>query len=124
MTALVLLSLIASTIWSALQPDSLFTGKLALASLSLLLMLAGQLLPGLKPQAALAFRTPWAMRSPKTWLATHRFAGEVWFWGGVFAFASCFLAWQTALAAMLGALTASFVSPLIFSYWFYQRFGR
>ena len=58
-------------------------------------------------------KTPWALADEENWRRTHRFAGPMWFWGGL-AVALCgiVLRGRMLAGAMAALLTACVAVPL------------
>jgi uncharacterized membrane protein len=84
----------------------------------------GSYLPSVPVNWALGVRTPWALRSERVWLETHRLAGRTFMIGGLVFFSAIFLtAGHRPLAAAAGIIIAGGI-PALYSYLVWRRVER
>jgi hypothetical protein len=82
-------------------------------------------MPKVKQNRTLGIKISWTLKSEENWNATHRFAGKVWFAGGV-AMLLCAILFMFIPAEVcvwiLLPLTVGFVfAPMIYSYVYYKK---
>ncbi len=75
----------------------------------------GNLLPKCKPNRTIGIRIKGTLSSEENWVATHRFAGRIWFTGGIVVLASAFLPNTAAAIVMLVTLLVMAVVPCVYS---------
>lgn len=75
----------------------------------------GNLLPKCKPNRTMGIRIKSTLSSEENWVATHRFAGRIWFAGGIVVLASAFLPNTAAAIVMLVTLLVMAVVPCVYS---------
>ena len=54
-----------------------------LAALGLLFCVLGNFMPKFRHNYFCGIKSPWALADEENWRRTHRFAGPLWFWGGL-----------------------------------------
>ena len=75
----------------------------------------GNLLPKCRPNRTMGIRIKSTLSSEENWVATHRFAGKIWFAGGIVVLICAFLPNTAAAVVMLIALLAMMVVPWVYS---------
>ncbi len=99
--------------------------RLMLAALGLLFCVLGNFMPKFRHNYFCGIRTPWTLASETCWRRTHRFAGPLWFWGGLALAAGSFFLSGRWLAAATAALGAVLVVPAyLYSYFIYKSSGE
>lgn len=87
----------------------------------LMFIALGNYLPKCKQNSTLGIKVKWALENEKNWNATHRFAGKLWFIGGLTVLISVLLPSAAALNVMiLIILLLSFI-PIGYSYVYYRK---
>ena len=81
--ALFVLILQGVTLYAAFYPDGLDVSRIIAACVGALLCVAGNYMPKFRHNYFCGIRTPWTLASETCWRRTHRFAGPLWFWGGL-----------------------------------------
>ena len=76
----------------------------------------GNMMPKIKHNYFVGIKTPWTLNDPEVWFRTHRFAGKIWFVGGIFIAFTAFLPGSAKFAAILGAAIVLAIVPMIYSY--------
>jgi uncharacterized membrane protein len=111
--------------WTIAAPLFSLHPPLALlpAMLGVLLILLANALPKSRPARFLGIRTPWTLRDPENWVATHRFGARTMMAGGAILFVSALLPLDAAAhrACFLGAMLVATLPPLVYSYLFWRR---
>lgn len=91
-------------------------------ALSLLFLGLGAVMPKIKRNYFVGFRTPWTLQSDEVWTQTHEFAGKAFMAAAVVSFFSIFFGkhafWVFFIVIIVGAL-----APLAYSYVIYRRLG-
>ena len=78
----------------------------------LLIIVVGNALPRIRPNAALGIRTPWTLASERAWATTHRIGGYVVVGFGLFIVVATFVV-RRGLGALLGGGAAATVLLLV-----------
>lgn len=84
-------------------------------------LLAGNLLPRVRPNFFLGVRTPWTLSSDQVWRRTHRLAGRLLVGSGLLSALALAVApegWRAPL--VVGLLTAALLAPAAASYGFWR----
>ena len=92
---------------------------------AILFLVIGNYMPKVKQNRTLGIKISWTLKSEENWNATHRFAGKVWFAGGI-AMLLCAILFMfipaEILVWILLSVTVAFVfSPMIYSYVYYKK---
>ena len=99
--------------------------RLMLAALGLLFCVIGNFMPNFRHNYFCGIKSPWALADEENWRRTHRFAGPLWFWGGLALAAGSFFLSGRWLAAATAALGAVLVVPAyLYSYFIYKSGGE
>ena len=123
--ALFVLILQGVTLYAAFYPDGLDVSRIITACVGALLCVAGNYMPKFRHNYFCGIRTPWTLASETCWRRTHRFAGPLWFWGGLALAAGSFFLSGRWLAAATAALGAVLVVPAyLYSYFIYKSGGE
>lgn len=123
--ALFVLILQGVTLYAAFYPDGLDVSRIIAAYVGALLCVAGNYMPKFRHNYFCGIRTPWTLASETCWRRTHRFAGPLWFWGGLALAAGSFFFSGRWLAAATAALGAVLVVPAyLYSYFIYKSGGE
>jgi len=69
----------------------------------------------------IGIRTPWTLASEEVWRRTHRFAGPIWFFGGLLAILCAFLPAEIPAFVSLGVIVATALIPTVYSYLAYSK---
>ena len=89
--------------------------------IGVLFAVIGNYMPKTKMNATLGIKTPTTYSSEANWNATHRFAGKLWFWGGLALIPGGFLPENLAIGLMLLVMAVMVVLPMIYSHRFYRK---
>ena len=116
-----LIHILAGALWPELA-EALPMDRLVTAGVGLLLCVVGNFMPKFKHNYFCGVKTPWALADEENWRRTHRFAGPVWFWGGLFIAVCAFLLRGAALAAAMGAgVAVMLLAPYLYSYFLFKK---
>ena len=89
--------------------------------LGLMFLLIGNYMPKMKQNGAMGIRVKWTLESEENWNATHRYAGRLWFAGGLALMAASLIpSVGVVLALWLVLLTLMVALPTRYSYRFYK----
>ena len=83
--------------------------------LGVLFTAIGNLLPKCTPNRTIGIRIKSTLSSEENWVATHRFAGRIWFAGGIVVLISAFLPNTAAAIVAFVALFIMVIVPLVHS---------
>lgn len=81
----------------------------------------GNYMPKTKMNATLGIKTPTTYSSEENWNATHRFAGKLWFWGGLALIPGGFLPEMVATVLMILVMVVMVLLPMVYSHRFYRK---
>lgn len=96
--------------------------RLMLAALGLLFCVIGNFMPKFRHNYFCGIKSPWALADEENWRRTHRFAGPLWFWGGLgVAALSLFLPQAAMFAASFAVFLALALVPFVYSYILYKK---
>lgn len=119
------LLMVGVVVCESLAPGTMRVGTVISAGVGVLFCVIGNFMPKFRHNYFVGIRTPWTLASESCWRATHRFAGPVWFWGGLVLAVGSFLLPDDALASLAGVLLAALAAaPLVYSYWNYKKDGK
>ena len=100
-------------------------GGVTTAALGVLLCVMGNFMPKFRHNYFCGVRTPWALADEDNWRRTHRFAGPVWFYGGlILVVCAVFLRGELLAAAALCAALVIGFAPLVYSYLISRKNGH
>lgn len=91
------------------------------AAFGLMFAAIGNYLPKVRMNSTMGIKIPWTYSSEENWEATHRFAGKVWFAGGLLMLFGVLLPEKAAIRVMLLAVLVLVVIPVWYSWRFYQK---
>ena len=86
--------------------------------MGLLFAMIGNYMPKCKQNYTIGIKIPWTLNSEENWNKTHRFAGRLWFAGGIALTVTGFVGGFIAFFVI--ALTIAVV-PIIYSYVLYRK---
>ena len=96
--------------------------RLMQAALGLLFCVIGNFMPKFRHNYFCGIKSPWALANEENWRRTHRFAGPLWFWGGLGVAVLSFVLPQAAMfAASFAVFLALAVVPFVYSYILYKK---
>lgn len=117
------LSLLSTIIiYSSTHSDQVNTGKMILPLLSLFFAGLGIYMPKFKQNYFVGFKLPWTLENEANWNETHKVAGNIWFFGGLFqAIATFLLPMKFGFICFVLAILVMVLIPSVFSYRMFKR---
>lgn len=94
---------------------------IVLIGIGLLFMFLGKSMSRIQFNYTMGIRTPWTLASDEVWQRTHRFAGPLWFIGGVVMIILAFFPGSLAFMIMLIIVAIIAIVPIIYSYVIYKK---
>jgi len=91
------------------------------AAFGVMFAVIGNYMPKTKMNSTMGIKVPWTYSSEENWTATHRFAGKVWFVGGMLMLLGVVLPEGTAIVLMFAAIVVLCVLPVWYSWRFYRK---
>ena len=88
---------------------------------SVIFIIMGNLIPKCRQTYTLGIRLPWTLASEENWNKTHRFAGKVWFIGGILSLILSFLG---QLSIILWILLPLGLLPTVYSFIHYVKYDK
>jgi uncharacterized membrane protein len=82
----------------------------------LLFTFLGNIMPKFKHNYFVGIRTPWTLNNADVWFKTHRFAGKLWFAGGILMAFSSFLTGIIKLVVFFSIVCMIVIIPYVYSY--------
>ncbi len=123
--ALVYLGAVCLVLTAAFFPEPfsrMQLSRLVITAVGLLFCVIGNFMPKFHHNYFCGIRTPWALADENNWRQTHRFAGPLWFFGGLCVAVLSFVLPARALHAATGVVLAVIVVvPLGYSYILYKK---
>lgn len=83
----------------------------------------GNYMPKCKRNSVIGVRIKWTLESEENWNATHRFAGKMWFIGGVCSLIAVFLPIDGLLIPLVIVAIIITTVPILYSYMYYKKNG-
>jgi uncharacterized membrane protein len=91
--------------------------RIVFGLLGTLFMFLGYFFQTIKPNYFIGIRTPWTLESEEVWVATHRWSGRIWVFGGLLMVVAAFLTREKiALTFFAGVIVILALVPLIYSF--------
>ena len=91
------------------------------AAMGLMFVVIGNYMPKCRMNATIGIKIYWAYTSEENWNATHRFAGKVWFIGGLLILFTLLLPTEYAIVVFLIATLILVLLPVVFSWRYYRK---
>ena len=108
-------------IYASVHNDPALIMKFVFIAMGLLFALIGSNMYNIKPNYFAGIRLPWTLESEDNWRRTHRFAGKLWFFGGLcIALIAFVFTGDPALYASAVITAAVVIIPIIYSYSIYK----
>ncbi len=95
--------------------------SLTAAVMGLLFAVMGNIMPKVRRNSTMGIKVEWTLADEETWNATHRFAGKIWFFGGLIIMLCALLPIEIMMIAMMVILLVLVVLPVIYSYRYYKK---
>ena len=89
--------------------------------LGALFVFLGNYMPKCKQNFTMGIKVKWALANEENWNKTHRFAGKIWFFGGLAILLLVFLPAPISFYASLILLLSLSFAPLFYSYCYYKQ---
>lgn len=90
--------------------------------IGLLFLYLGNILPKFKHNYFVGIRTSWTLASERVWYLTHRFAGKVFVFGGLFLVLAGLLGFPQIQWLLILVLAFITILPLAASFYYYQKY--
>ncbi len=94
---------------------------IVLIGIGLLFMYLGKTMSRIHFNYTMGIRTPWTLASEDVWQRTHRFAGPLWFIGGIVILILAFLPGSLAFIILLIIVAIIAIVPILYSYFIYKK---
>ena len=109
-------------IYSSTHADELNVGKLILPLVGLSFAGLGWYMPKFKQNYFVGFKLPWTLENETNWDETHKVAGKLWIYGGLFqAVATFILPMQFGMIVFMLAIAVMVIIPSVFSYRLFKK---
>ena len=95
--------------------------NMVIAAFGLMIVVIGNYLPKCKPSYTIGIKISWTLNSEKNWVATHRFAGKVWFIGGVVVALSALLPVNVLPWVVFSVFVITALVPVIYSFVYFKN---
>ena len=89
--------------------------------MGLIFLIFGNLMPKCKQNYTIGIKVPWTLNSEDNWRKTHRFAGKLWFLGGLVFLATIFIPMTDFFYIMLTLIIVLALTPVIYSYVYHRK---
>lgn len=109
----------------SIRPGHISVGRAVTVAVGILFVFLGNLLPKVKNNFFMGFRTPWTLSDPDVWNRTNRLGGRLFFWFGlVIAAGGLFLPETANFAVLMAGVVVISALPAVMSLVWYRRRGR
>jgi uncharacterized membrane protein len=109
------------TVYIVSGNETVFSTKIVLVAVTLLLSFLGNLMNNIKPNYFVGFRTPWTLENEEVWRKTHHFASRLWFFGGlVLTVLELILPSSAGVISFISGVIIITIIPLVYSYRTYR----
>ena len=88
--------------------------------MGLMFAIIGNYMPKTRMNSTMGIKVPWAFSSEENWNATHRFAGKIWFAGGIAVALCALLPHKWAVTGMLVSFLVLTIVPILYSWRYYR----
>lgn len=89
--------------------------------LGVMFLFIGNYMPKCKQNFTMGIKVKWTLANEENWNKTHRFAGKVWFFGGLAMLLLVFLPAPVSFYASLTMLLPLVLAPILYSYFYHKR---
>ena len=104
-------------IYSSTHADQINVGKLILSLVGLSFAGLGWYMPKFKQNYFVGFKLPWTLENETNWNETHKVAGKLWVYGGLFqAVVTFLLPMKFGFICFMIATAVMVIIPTVFSY--------
>ena len=109
-------------IYSSTHADEINVGKLILPLVGLSFAGLGWYMPKFKQNYFVGFKLPWTLENETNWNETHKVAGKLWIYGGLFqAVVTFILPMKFGMIAFMLAVAIMVIIPSVFSYRLFKK---
>jgi uncharacterized membrane protein len=109
-------------IYSSTHADEINVGKLILPLIGLSFAGLGWYMPKFKQNYFVGFKLPWTLENETNWNETHKVAGKLWIYGGLFqAVVTFILPMKFSMIAFMLAIAVMVIIPSVFSYRLFKK---
>jgi len=109
-------------IYSSTHADEINVGKLILPLVGLSFAGLGWYMPKFKQNYFVGFKLPWTLENETNWNETHKVAGKLWIYGGLFqAVVTFILPMKFGMIAFMLAIAVMVIIPSVFSYRLFKK---
>jgi uncharacterized membrane protein len=109
-------------IYSSTHADEINVGKLILPLIGLSFAGLGWYMPKFKQNYFVGFKLPWTLENETNWNETHKVAGKLWIYGGLFqAVVTFILPMKFGMIAFMLAIAVMVIIPSVFSYRLFKK---
>lgn len=96
---------------------------LMLVFLGVLFALIGNYLPKVRRNRYMGIKIPYTLSNEQNWNMTHKFAGRLWFFGGIIILISALLPTAVAIILFTVSIFVMVIAPVIYSAVIHKRLG-
>ena len=109
-------------IYSSTHSDQINVGNLILPLLGLSFAGLGWYMPKFKQNYFVGFKLPWTLENETNWNETHKVAGKLWIYGGLFqAVVTFILPMKFGMIGFMLAIAVMVIIPSVFSYRLFKK---
>ena len=109
-------------IYSSTHADEVNVGKLILPLIGLSFAGLGWYMPKFKQNYFVGFKLPWTLENETNWNETHKVAGKLWIYGGLFqAVVTFILPMKFGFIGFMLAIAVMVIIPSVFSYRLFKK---
>ena len=121
-----LMQLFMMVMWGIIVSESLYPGRVSvdkavMVLLGFLFLFLGNMLPKVKSNFYMGFRTPWALSDTEVWRKTQRLGGKTMFAGGILMLLAGIFLEQLSMMFFLAVLILATGIPSVMSYLWWRK---
>lgn len=103
-------------------PGRISVGRVITVLVAILFLFLGNIMPKIKPNFYMGFKTPWTLSNSDVWMRTHRLGGLLFFVSGLVMLPLCFVLGESAMFITLMVLIGvSAILPIVMSLIWYLK---
>lgn len=84
----------------------------------------GNFMPKTKQNSVFGVKVKWTLENEENWNATHRYAGRLWFFGGIAVLFLAFLPDTVMYIALMTVLAVLVILPIVYSYKLHKKLQK
>lgn len=118
---LLMFALLLCTLITCFYPNAIDVTMVLNISVGILFVVLGNLMPRVRQNYFMGYRTPWTLSDEVVWAKTNRCAGYVFFISGICMIIAAFVNTKASLYTLIFLIPGLLIIPIIYSYLIYRK---